>query len=92
MFLLVFYSITALAIVPKSPEMPARAYILMDYDTGKVLAEKNADELIAPSSLTKMMTSDVIGQESKAGNIAETEMVTMSENAWAKKFPDSSKM
>ena len=48
------------AIVPSAPEMPAKSYILVDHDTGKVLAEKNADMLIAPSSLTKMMTSYVL--------------------------------
>lgn len=80
------------AIVPKPPEMPARAYILIDYDTGEVLAEKNADELIAPSSLTKMMTSYVLSDEVSKGNVSYDDIVTVSENAWAAKFPGSSVM
>jgi len=85
-------TIAATAVTPKAPEMPARTYILIDYDTGKVLAEKNADELIAPSSLTKMMTSYVMSVEVAKGTISYSDIVTVSENAWAAKFPDSSKM
>ncbi|GAB2682720.1 serine hydrolase [Aliiglaciecola aliphaticivorans] len=64
----------------------------MDHNTGHVIAELNADIQLAPASLTKMMTSYVIGNELKLGNISESDMVTVSENAWAKNFPDSSKM
>ena len=45
-----------------------------------------------PASLTKMMTSYVIGQELKSGKISPADEVTISKNAWAKNFPDSSKM
>lgn len=64
----------------------------MDFTTGKVIAEGEADTKLAPASLTKMMTSYVIGTEINAGNIAPTDMVTISEKAWAKNFPESSKM
>ena len=47
---------------------------------------------LAPASLTKMMTSYVIGTEIKNGNVKPTDQVTISENAWAKKYTDSSKM
>ncbi|EKM29618.1 D-alanyl-D-alanine carboxypeptidase family protein, partial [Vibrio harveyi] len=47
---------------------------------------------MSPASLTKMMTSYVIGQELARGNISEDDDVTISKNAWAKNFPDSSKM
>ena len=80
------------AIVPSAPEMPAKSYILIDHDTGKVLAEKNADMLIAPSSLTKMMTSYVLSEAVASGRFSYDDIVVVSENAWAKKFPDSSKM
>ena len=79
-------------LVPNPPPINAKAYILMDYDTGEVLAEQNADESLNPASLTKMMTSYVIGKELQSGTIALTDMVTVSQNAWAKNFPDSSKM
>ncbi|HET8817546.1 MAG TPA: serine hydrolase [Pseudidiomarina sp.] len=80
------------AIVPPAPSINARGYILMDYDTGTVLVEGNADEQLAPASLTKMMTSYIIGREMQAGRIANDDLVTISENAWAKNYPESSKM
>lgn len=82
----------AKVLVPNPPSVNAKAYILIDANTGKVIAEKNADEALNPASLTKMMTSYVIGQEIQKGNIALTDMVTVSRNAWAKNFPESSKM
>lgn len=82
----------AKVLVPNPPSINAKAYILIDAETGKVIAESNADEQLNPASLTKMMTSYVIGQEVQKGNIALTDMVTVSRNAWAKNFPESSKM
>ncbi|HFW2242218.1 TPA: serine-type D-Ala-D-Ala carboxypeptidase, partial [Salmonella enterica subsp. enterica serovar Saintpaul] len=58
------------------PGVDARAWILMDYASGKVLAEGNADEKLDPASLTKIMTSYVVGQALKAGKIKLTDMVT----------------
>ncbi|MGI2258723.1 serine hydrolase [Shewanella sp. GXUN23E] len=79
-------------VIPDSPDVAAKAYVLMDYNTGKVIAESNAYESLNPASLTKMMTSYVIGQEIKRGNISPNDEVLISKNAWAKNFPDSSKM
>ncbi len=64
----------------------------MDYNTGKVLVEKNADIRLNPASLTKLMTAYVAGQEMNSGNISKDDVVVVSSNAWAKNFPDSSKM
>lgn len=77
---------------PSAPTIAAEGYVLMDYNSGKVLAEKNMNERRHPASLTKMLTSYVIGQEMKQGNIKPDDKVVISENAWAKNFPDSSKM
>ncbi|MFH4757879.1 serine hydrolase [Vibrio alginolyticus] len=79
-------------VVPDAPQIAAKGYVLMDYHSGKVLAEKEMNTKLSPASLTKMMTSYVIGQELARGNISEDDDVTISENAWAKNFPDSSKM
>ncbi|GEK08744.1 serine hydrolase [Pseudoalteromonas peptidolytica] len=79
-------------IIPSPPQVSAKGYFLMDFTTGKVIAEGNADTKLAPASLTKMMTSYVIGTEIEAGNISPTDMVTISEKAWAKNFPGSSVM
>ncbi|USD64663.1 serine hydrolase [Vibrio sp. SCSIO 43136] len=79
-------------VVPDAPEIAAKGFVLMDYNSGKVLAEKEARTELSPASLTKMMTSYVIGQELKQGNISPDDKVVISKNAWAKNFPDSSKM
>ncbi len=79
-------------VVPDAPQIAAKGYVLMDYHSGKVLAEKEMNTKLSPASLTKMMTSYVIGQELARGNISEEDDVTISRNAWAKNFPDSSKM
>ncbi|MDO6488797.1 serine hydrolase [Colwellia sp. 6_MG-2023] len=90
---LAFSSIShAITIIPEAPQINAKGYILMDFTTGKVIAQSNADMQLAPASLTKMMTSYIIGKELKSGNISNDDKVTISENAWAKNFPDSSKM
>ena len=88
------FSVSAIAqsVIPQAPEVAAKGHILIDFDTGKVLAENNADMSLAPASLTKMMTSYVIGTELKNGNITNEDMVTISEKAWARNFPGSSLM
>lgn len=65
-----------------APSVDARAWILMDYASGKVLAEGNADEKLDPASLTKIMTSYVVGQALKADKIKLTDMVTVGRDAW----------
>ena len=88
-----FSSLTlAISITPDAPKINAKGYILIDYTTGKVIAEGNADMQLAPASLTKMMTSYIIGKELQSGDLSNDDKVMISENAWAKNFPDSSKM
>ncbi|WP_350432667.1 serine hydrolase [Shewanella sp. H8] len=79
-------------VTPDAPSVAAKAYVLMDYNSGRIIAEENAYESLNPASLTKMMTSYVIGHELRVGNITLDDDVTISKNAWAKNFPDSSKM
>lgn len=81
-------------IVPEAPSFSAEAWVLMDYSTGQVLFEHEQHKRIWPASLTKMMTSYVIGMEIKAGRLDPEGYVTIPENAWAKnnRFSDSSKM
>ncbi|WGW01097.1 serine hydrolase [Vibrio sp. YMD68] len=79
-------------VVPDAPQIAAKGFVLLDFHSGKVLAEKEMNTKLSPASLTKMMTSYVVGQEIERGNLSLTDEVTISENAWAKNFPDSSKM
>ncbi|MDP5207995.1 D-alanyl-D-alanine carboxypeptidase, partial [Alishewanella sp. SMS9] len=85
-------SLTAQTVTPQAPTVAAKGHILIDYNTGTVLSEENADMSLAPASLTKMMTIYVIGMELKQGNISLDDMVTISERAWSKNFPGSSLM
>ena len=71
------------AVIPAPPSIAASGYILIDADSGRVITEKNADEKLPPASLTKLMTSYVLSYELAEGNVANTDMVTISENAWA---------
>jgi D-alanyl-D-alanine carboxypeptidase (penicillin-binding protein 5/6) len=68
---------------PEAPPVDAKAWILMDYASGKVLSEGNADDKLDPASLTKIMTSYVVGQAIKANKIKMTDMVTIGKDAWA---------
>ncbi|MEQ9772658.1 D-alanyl-D-alanine carboxypeptidase DacA [Pectobacterium jejuense] len=69
--------------IPGVPQIDAESYILIDYNSGKVLAEMNADTRRDPASLTKMMTSYVIGQSIKSGKISPNDIVTVGKDAWA---------
>lgn len=83
--LLSAFSFTAnsVNIVPSPPQVSAKAYILIDANSGVVLAEKNADITLPPASLTKLMTSYVLSGEISAGRIKDTDMVVVSRNAWS---------
>lgn len=76
-------SVPALADI-QQPEMDNTAYVLMDYNTGAILAQKNAEEPLPPASLTKMMTSYIIEQRLKSGDLKEDDQVLMSKNAWCR--------
>lgn len=68
---------------PDVPQLDAEAYILIDAKSGDVLAEYNADVRRDPASLTKLMTSYVIGEALKSHRINDTDIVTVGKAAWA---------
>jgi serine-type D-Ala-D-Ala carboxypeptidase (penicillin-binding protein 5/6) len=67
---------------PPPPTGPAAAYLLMDAQSGSILASYNIDALLQPASLTKMMTVYVAGQELRAGRLRLEDMVVVGERAW----------
>ncbi len=82
--LLVLLTVTAqAAVLPPPPDVAGSAWILVDADTGCVVTERNADERLAPASLTKLMTSYVLSSELAAGRVSNDDLVQVSENAWA---------
>ena len=68
--------------VPPAPEVKGEAWLLMDFDSGQVLAGENIDQRHEPASLTKVLTSYVVAAEMQAGRIAPDDQVLMSEHAW----------
>ncbi len=77
----------AQATIPPPPKLEARAYILQDFHSGRIIAEKNIDQRVEPASLTKLMVGYVVDKELAAGNISLTDQVRISKKAW--KMPGS---
>jgi D-alanyl-D-alanine carboxypeptidase (penicillin-binding protein 5/6) len=84
LFAALFLAATASAAVPipKPPSIPARAYVLVDYQSGRVLAGDKADVQMEPASITKLMSGYVVFRALKEKRLASTDMVTISEHAW----------
>ena len=78
------FSSHAETLIPKPPTLNASAWILVDAESGAVLAEHNADERLPPASMTKMMTSYIAVHEITEGNVTEDTQVPISVNAWKK--------
>ena len=69
--------------IPAAPApQVSKAWIVMDYQTGQILAGENYDVQLEPASITKVMTSYVIAAEVAAGKIHRNDPVLMSEHAW----------
>ena len=71
--------------IPDPPSLNATNYILMDSISGRVLAEKGADERIEPASITKIMTGYVVVDQAEKGFVSLSDEVLISENCWRKK-------
>ncbi|MDF1583045.1 MAG: D-alanyl-D-alanine carboxypeptidase [Methyloprofundus sp.] len=69
-------------LIPAPPSLAASSYILLDADSERILADKNADEVLPPASLTKIMTVYIAFRELKNNRLSLDEMVTVSEKAW----------
>jgi len=81
-------------VIPTAPAIAAKAFIVIDADSGAVLAESGADDRLAPASLTKLMTSYVLSYEIEQGHVHPDDMVTISQGAWTQnpEFKESSLM
>ena len=75
---------TPQVIIPAAPQLAATAYILMDANSGRVLAEKEADATLPPASITKLMTSYIVSSEIARGSIGLNDQVPISVKAWKK--------
>ena len=75
---------TQAAVADGPPTLPAKAWLLMDFDSGEVLASDNPDEPLPPASLTKMMTSFLVEQALRSGKLKKEDLVSVSQYAWCR--------
>ncbi|MGY4876375.1 D-alanyl-D-alanine carboxypeptidase family protein [Vreelandella aquamarina] len=69
-------------IIPSPPQLAAESWILMDANSGRILAQEIPDERLPPASLTKLMTAYLVERELDRGSIQLDDMVNISEKAW----------
>lgn len=67
---------------PDPPSIGAESYILVDHDSERVIASRNADSQHEPASLVKLMTAYVVFSELRDGHLSLDDEVTISETAW----------
>ncbi len=79
---LVLLLFVGVGLAPMRFTTAARAWLLTDFHSGRVLAEHHADARVEPASLTKMMTAYVVLAELEKGTISEDDRVPVSEKAW----------
>jgi serine-type D-Ala-D-Ala carboxypeptidase (penicillin-binding protein 5/6) len=68
--------------IPPPPELKARSFIVLDYESGRVLAARDPDVRQEPASLTKVMTAYAVFRALREGRLKLDDMVTISEYAW----------
>jgi D-alanyl-D-alanine carboxypeptidase (penicillin-binding protein 5/6) len=78
-------TLAAPSIVPAAPTLAAEAWLLIDHNSGRVLAEHNSQQRVEPASLTKMMTTYIVLYEMRNGSIRADDQVRVSEKAWRMK-------
>ncbi len=78
-----FTAVANSALIPSPPTINADSYLLIDFDTGAVLVEHNADLQLPPASLTKLMTAYILAEEVALGRLALDDIVRVSRNAWS---------
>lgn len=66
----------------QSLSTPADFALIMDYDTGAILFEKDADTPTAPASMSKLMTATIVFEKLKAGELSLEDKFSVSEKAW----------
>ena len=82
--LLLAFSVSLGALPARANETIAREAILVDFDTGQVLLEKDADKRIPPASMSKIMTAYLVYRRLAENRLALDDTFSVSENAWRK--------
>ena len=82
LFVFLISSVTHSAPIPKPPNASVKSYVLMDYDSGMIIASKNPDLILPPASITKIMTSYIAFTELQNNALSLNERVLISKKAW----------
>lgn len=64
------------------PQPDAKAWLLIDHESGAVLAQSRPDDKVEPASLTKLMTAYLVFQALKDGKLKVDQTLPVSERAW----------
>ena len=80
--LLIVSTAATAAVVPPSPALAAKSWVLMDAASGALLVNHEGGTRLPPASLTKLMTSHVAALEMQRGRLKESDLVLISEKAW----------
>ena len=68
--------------IPPAPNLNVKSYVLMDFNSGMILASSNKDLTLPPASITKMMTAYIAFTELNEKNISLDEDILVSKKAW----------
>jgi D-alanyl-D-alanine carboxypeptidase (penicillin-binding protein 5/6) len=73
------------SLVPSPPQLKAKAWLMVDYNSNRILAEHNSSMHVEPASLTKVMTGYVVLRELANKSISMDDQVLISKKAWQMK-------
>jgi len=79
---LTFGAYTLLAKAQTKPVIDANAWVLMEINSGSVLASQNAEVALPPASITKLMMNYVLFARLQSGDVKSSDQVPISEYAW----------
>jgi len=85
LYLSSLFSVVQAGPVPSPPKLAAKSFLLIDFNSGRILAEKNVDKKVEPASITKLMTAYVVYKEIESARLSLDEEVTISKKAWQMK-------
>jgi D-alanyl-D-alanine carboxypeptidase (penicillin-binding protein 5/6) len=83
--LFVALAFSARSQTPQPPELAAKSYLLIDLTTGQTLAERDADAIADPASLTKLMTAYIVFGAIRDKKLTLEQTLPVSMRAWAER-------
>ena len=82
LFLFIATSTTQAIPTPAPPSIAGSGHLLIDFHSGHIISQENANQRLEPASITKLMTAYVVFTELAQGNLNLNDEVLISEKAW----------